>query len=99
MYERMLAYLNVSQSTLESIILIVVAVLIVGTIIVAYWQFLIAGAVACFCFVVFTHSTTISASNIITEKSERRQYMEDCVSLTHNKSMCENLWKEQREQR
>lgn len=97
MYEQMLAYLNVSQTTLEHIILLVVAVLIVGTILVAYWQYLIAGAVACFCFVVFTHGTASMAGNSIIEKSERRQYMDDCVSLTQNKKMCEGLWKEHNE--
>lgn len=97
MYEQMLAYLNVSQTTLEHIILAVVAVLIVGTILVAYWQYLIAGAVACFCFVVFTHGTTSMAGDMITEKSEHRQYMDDCVSLTQNKKMCEGLWKEHNE--
>lgn len=94
MYEQMLAYLNVSQSTLEHIILAVVAVLIVGTIIVAYWKFLIAGAVACFCFVVFTHGTVSISNNIISEESEERQYMKDCLSLTHNMKMCRSLWEE-----
>jgi hypothetical protein len=97
MYEQMLAYLNVSQTTLEHIILLVVAVLIVGTILVAYWQYLIAGAVACFCFVVFTHGTTSMAGNMITEKSERLEYMEDCISLTHKPKLCEQMWKEQNE--
>jgi hypothetical protein len=97
MYEQMLAYLNVSQSTLEHIILLVVAVLVVGTIIVAYWQYLIAGAVACFCFVVFTHGpVSISnndGSNTLPALQEKK-YIEDCVSLTNNKEMCELMWKE-----
>jgi formate/nitrite transporter FocA (FNT family) len=97
MYEQMLAYLNVSQSTLENIILITVAVLILGTIIATYYKFLIAGAVACFCFSVFTHSAANSTGYIITEKSERVEYMEDCFSLTQNKKMCEELWKERNE--
>jgi hypothetical protein len=99
MYEQMLAHLNVSQSALENIILITVAVLIIGTIIATYYKFLIAGAVACFCFAVFTHGTTSMAGNMITEKSERLEYMEDCFSLTQNKKMCEQLWKENNEQR
>lgn len=97
MYEQMLAYLNVSQSTLEHIILLVVAVLVVGTIIVAYWQYLIAGAVACFCFVVFTHGT-ISISNNDGSNTlpalQEKKYIEDCVSLTNNKEMCKDLFKE-----
>lgn len=97
MYEQMLAYLNVSQSTLEHIILAVVAVLVVGTIIVAYWQFLIAGAVACFCFVVFTHGTVSMSNNdgINTLPAlQEKKYIEECVSLTNNKEMCKDLYKE-----
>lgn len=94
MYEQMLAYLNVSQSTLEHIILAVVAVLVVGTIIVAYWQFLIAGAVACFCFVVFTHGTVSMSNNDTPGLYEKKQYIKDCYSLTDNKKMCELMWNE-----
>lgn len=103
MYEQMLTYLNVSQSTLEHIILLVVAILVVGTIIVAYWQYLIAGAVACFCFVVFTHGTvSISNNDGVPFVSESefmlgKEYIEDCVSLTNNKKMCEEKWKEIKE--
>lgn len=100
MYEQMLAYLNVSQTTLEHIILTVVAVLVVGTIVVTYGKFLIVGAVACFCFAVFTHGTATSANakdDIIIEKSERVEYMEDCISLTHKPTLCEQLWKERNE--
>lgn len=101
MYEQMLAYLNVSQTTLEHIILLVVAVLIVGTILVAYWQYLIAGAVACFCFVVFTHGTTSMANNDGTNTLpalQEKKYIEDCVSLTNNKKICKDLWKEHLQQ-
>jgi hypothetical protein len=97
MYEQMLAYLNVSQTTLEHIILLVVAVLIVGTILVAYWQYLIAGAVACFCFVVFTHGTSSMADNDGTNTlpaMQEKKYIEECVSLTNNKKMCKELWEE-----
>jgi len=94
MYEQMLAYLNVSQSTLEHIILLVVAVLIVGTILVAYWQYLIAGAVACFCFVVFTHGTVSISNNDTSEFLGKKQYMKECHSLTNNKKICELLWEE-----
>ncbi len=97
MYEQMLAYLNVSQTTLEHIILLVVAVLIVGTILVAYWQYLIAGAVACFCFVVFTHGTSSMADNDGTNTlpaMQEKKYIEECVSLTNNKKMCKDLYEE-----
>lgn len=100
MYEQMLAYFNITQSTMEYFILAVVAIIIVGTIVVTYGKFLIVGAVACFCFTVFTHGKATSANTteeIITEKSERVVYMEDCLSLTHNPKMCEQLWKERNE--
>ena len=101
MYEQMLAYLNVSQTTLEHIILLVVAVLIVGTILVAYWQYLMAGAVACFCFVVFTHGTTPMANNDGTNTLpalQEKKYIEECVSLTNNKRICKDLYKEHLQQ-
>ena len=52
---------------------------------------------ACFCFVVFTHGTvSISNNDVINTLPalQEKKYIEECVSLTNNKKMCKDLYKE-----
>lgn len=55
MYSEFMSTTGMSQGTMETIVLSVIAVFILGFILVMYWPFIIAGAAALFCVVVLAN--------------------------------------------
>ena len=103
MYSQVIEKIGVSQSSLEIIVLCIIAIAIAGYILVAFSKQIIIGAMAIFCFMVFTQAgdTKVMAKGNSTEKIEKIQeeaedkkaYMEDCQRLTdYSKQKCDDIW-------
>jgi hypothetical protein len=55
MYSEIVNVTGISQSTMETLVLSIIAILVLGVILVLYWPFIIAGSAALFCVVVLAN--------------------------------------------
>lgn len=55
MYSELINATGISQSTMEGLVLSVLAIIVLGVILILYWPFVIAGAAALFCVVVLAN--------------------------------------------
>ena len=101
-YEEILTTLGITQGRLESIIIFTIIAMGIGIVCVMYWKFLLAGFFAL--IVVFVFSRSEGGVNVVAKpppeivenenKFDRKAFMEDCLSLASNESLCEDLWKQ-----
>lgn len=100
-YDQVLQYFNLSQSQTEFLVSLGLIMLVVGFILVVFWQYIVAAAVVYIIVTISAHHVdpTPPAKDevIIEDKSvfnDRQTYLDECKSLTDNSKVCENLVKE-----
>jgi hypothetical protein len=98
-YDQILTTIGISQSTLEHILIFGLIAVVIGYFVVVAWQVILAGIFVIGILIVFGHHEDTQAKTEPTkiEKTQKEQFMEDCVSLTEKESMCETLWLERME--
>jgi hypothetical protein len=98
MYSEIVSATGISQSTMETLVLSIIAILVMGVILVLYWPFIIAGSAALFCVVVLANHKVPDAPDLVKVETvvpkveakpiqqepfdETAAFMEDCLSLT-----------------
>lgn len=104
MYSQLVDKLGVSQSSIEILVIIAIGIAIAGYIFVTFFKQIIFGALAVFCFIVFTQSNNQSIAQIKNQNStkenntivipeDKKEFMEDCQNMTdYTKEQCDNIW-------
>lgn len=96
-YDQILNRLGLDQGLSEVLIVVGAILLIVGFLIVLFWQYLVAGAVVYLVLTVFSHHVDPKKiEEVVVEKSvmtDKKTYMEECEDLTDKADVCEDLWK------
>jgi hypothetical protein len=108
-YSDILSIFGVSQSKIEIFLMVSVVLVAVGTFFYYAWKYILVGLFPLMVFYVFTHhepadakKTTTSPKEEVVEVSKDTnpyydKYMEECMSLTGKKGMCDELWKQNQE--
>jgi hypothetical protein len=107
-YSEILSVFGVSQSKVEAFILYGLVTIAVGTLFYYAWKYVLIGLFPLMVFYVFAHhqpAEAIKADPAVKEEviqvvplkstgSSYDKYMDECMSLTGKKGMCDELWKQ-----
>ena len=96
-YDQILTRMGLDQSLTEVLIVIGAIMIVIGFLVVLFWQYIVAGAVIFLALTVFSHHIEPNKEVQVVEKNEmmdKRSYMDDCEALTDKSELCEDLWKE-----
>jgi hypothetical protein len=88
---------GISQHQLQIAIAGIVVMCIVGTILVVFWKYIVAGTIAIFCLMVFSNAQTKEMKEptavVVQQDEDEKAYMEDCLNMTdYTKEQCKNIW-------
>lgn len=96
-YDQILTRMGLDQGLSEALIVLGVITIVIGFLIVLFWQYIVAGAVVFAVLTVFSHHIDPTKVEDVAEKSvltDKKTYMEECEDLTDDADTCEDLWKE-----
>jgi hypothetical protein len=108
-YSEILSVFGVTQGKVEAFILYSIVGIAVGTLFYYAWKYVLVGLFPMMVFYVFAHHQSADAikPSTLSPKEEIVQvvpskgtnnsydkYMEECMSLTGKKGMCDELWKQ-----
>lgn len=93
----MLAALSApSLPQLQFIVMLGIMVIVVGYIIVAFWQQIIGGIAVIGCLVILCSGDgTTQKQSVVQIEPDKKEFMEDCLAMTdYTKVQCDNLWED-----
>lgn len=108
MYSELIKMLGLSQTSLEVLVIALVGIAVLGTALVFFWRYVLAGVGVMFCFVVLANhkpaeqpkEEIISVSKaaepvapVEPVKDDVTMFTEDCMKYTdYSKKHCEMIW-------
>ena len=103
-YDEALSMFHISQETAEIIIFLGILVIGVGYVFSNHFREIVLGVFAlCILAVIVHHKKDmvedVDAKEIPAPQTDQKMFMEDCMSLTGKKDMCDELWKERQDRK
>lgn len=96
-YDQILTRMGLDQGLSEALIVLGVITIVIGFLIILFWQYIVAGAVVFAVLTVFSHHIELPKVEDVAEKTEisdKATFMEDCKSLSDKSDICEEMWKD-----
>jgi len=94
---------GLTQNQLQLFVVAGIATILFGVVLVMFWHYIVAGAIAVFCVMVFANpiqksvdkiTTPTEKESVVIEMSEDEEmFMEDCTTVTeYSVEQCRKLW-------
>jgi hypothetical protein len=93
----MLGTLAIPLPQLQLFVVAAIIVLVVGYIIVAFWQQIAIGIAAISCLAILCMNDGNTQETIKTEQisPDKKEFMSDCLAMTdYTKIQCDNIWED-----
>jgi hypothetical protein len=96
-YDQILTRMGLDQGLSEALIVLGVITIVIGFLIILFWQYIVAGAVVFAVLTVFSHHIEPTKVEDVAEKTElsdKATFLDACKSLSDKSDTCEEMWKD-----
>lgn len=93
----MIASIGMPLAHLQAIVIIGILVLVVGYILVAFWQQIVIGIAAIGCIIILCASDGTETTKAPVQKisPDKKMFLQDCVNMTeYTLKQCDNIWED-----
>ena len=96
MYAQVLGTLGLTQAFAETLLIFGIIAIGIGMVLYMFWHYILIGLGVIGVLMVFAHHTDeTKPTEPPAIEQAKKEYMDDCNSLTHKPELCEETWEQQ----